>query len=105
MYQTNAAEASENPVPAIAEAPDPGDHRLVIESRFGTIAVAPGSAIEFPRGLLGFGERFLGNVLLVHGDLDQPARVPYDGEHKASATPRAVNPATDSDGFAGVLSL
>ncbi len=64
MYQTNvadaidgtAAEASANPAPAIAEAPDSGDHRLVIESRFGTIAVAPGSAIGFPRGLLGFGD-------------------------------------------------
>ncbi len=56
MYQTNVAETSENPVPAIADATDAGDHRLVIESRFGTIAVAPGSAIEFPRGLLGFGE-------------------------------------------------
>ena len=56
MYQTNADQSSENPVPAIAEAPDSGDHRLVIESRFGTIAVAPGRAIEFPRGLLGFGE-------------------------------------------------
>ncbi len=59
MYQTNVADAIDGTAAeasAIGAAPDSGDHRLVIESRFGTIAVAPGSAIEFPRGLLGFGE-------------------------------------------------
>ena len=69
MYQTNAADAADRTAadapaslasaslaPATAETADLGDSRLVIESRFGTIAVAPNSSIEFPRGLLGFAE-------------------------------------------------
>ncbi len=54
MYNDNAAtraepHASDGHVPA--EEP-----RLVIESRFGTLAVAAHNSVAFPHGLLGFGE-------------------------------------------------
>jgi|GEM_PF-5099853 len=54
----------ESAVPAALDIPTPpstaADHdaarRLVIESRFGTLAVAAENALTFPRGLLGFEE-------------------------------------------------
>lgn len=61
MYQENTA----HPAPTLAaanallpnqEASGSDDHRLVIESRFGTLAVSPDNAVEFPNGILGFGE-------------------------------------------------
>ncbi len=59
MYQDNTQHqtgsgAAASAVPAAKRAP--GDHRLIIESRFGTLAIAPENGVKFPEGLLGFGE-------------------------------------------------
>lgn len=64
MYQVDAvdavdgtaADATANFTRPGGEAPAAGEHRLVIESRFGTLAIGPQNALEFPRGLLGFGD-------------------------------------------------
>ena len=59
MYSTNALD------PAIAEvAPDQtqadadakGDSRLIVDSRFGSLAISRNSILDFPHGLLGFGD-------------------------------------------------
>ncbi len=76
MYQENTAQPA--PATTAPNAPLPGhqasgsdDHRLVIESRFGALAISPENAVAFPNGLLGFPE--LRNFALA--DLDD-ARFP-----------------------------
>ena len=61
MYQENiasqtASDAPANVAPPADQTPAPDDCRLIIDSRFGTLAIAPQSAVKFPAGLLGFGE-------------------------------------------------
>ena len=59
MYTSNAL-----PTPGVGDAPDPivgaaspdEGERLIIESRFGTLAISPSSTLKFPSGLLGFAE-------------------------------------------------
>ncbi len=73
MYQQNtisraAEDIALDVAPPEAAAPASDGQRLIIESRFGTLAVAAQNAVTFPRGLLGFGE--LHSYALA--DLDDP---------------------------------
>ena len=61
MYQENTAHLAPtppvaNPLPPGQQDPEADDRRLVIESRFGALAISPENAVEFPNGLLGFAE-------------------------------------------------
>lgn len=59
MYSANAlthAGARELPESLAAGPPDGGDERLIIESRFGPLAISPNGRLRFPSGLLGFAE-------------------------------------------------
>lgn len=60
MYHETTAPRPEPRTTGIAapvkEVPPADDRRLVIESRFGTLAVSAENAVVFPKGLLGFGE-------------------------------------------------
>lgn len=59
MYTSNAVDPA---VPEVisdpgAGDPDPADKsRLIIDSRFGSLAISQNSILDFPRGLLGFGD-------------------------------------------------
>ena len=61
MYSTNAAdpvtaEAVPDPAGADSDATAKDSGRLIIDSRFGALAISRNSVLDFPRGLLGFGE-------------------------------------------------
>ena len=61
MYSTNAADpvtAEEIPDPAGAasDASAKDNNRLIIDSRFGSLAISRNSILDFPHGLLGFGD-------------------------------------------------
>lgn len=61
MYQENTAHHAPtppvaNPLPAGQQDSEADDRRLVIESRFGALAISPENAVEFPKGLLGFAD-------------------------------------------------
>ena len=59
MYSTNAldpaiAEVVPDQTQADADAKD--DSRLIVDSRFGSLAISRNSILDFPHGLLGFGD-------------------------------------------------
>ena len=59
MYSTNAldpaiAELAPDQTQADADAKD--DSRLIVDSRFGSLAISRNSILDFPHGLLGFGD-------------------------------------------------
>ena len=59
MYSTNAldpaiAEVAPDQTQADADAKD--DSRLIVDSRFGSLAISRNSILDFPHGLLGFGD-------------------------------------------------
>ena len=59
MYSANALthpRTRETPESVAGGAPAGGDQRLIIESRFGPLAISPNSKLRFPSGLLGFAE-------------------------------------------------
>ena len=61
MYSTNAAdpvtaEAAPDPAGTDSDATAKDSGRLIIDSRFGALAISRNSVLDFPRGLLGFGE-------------------------------------------------
>ncbi len=61
MYSTNAlepepAEAVPDHAGADSDAAAKDSSRLIIDSRFGSLAISRNSVLDFPRGLLGFGD-------------------------------------------------
>ena len=61
MYSTNAAdtvtaEAVPDPAGAGSDATAKDNNRLIIDSRFGSLAISQNSVLDFPHGLLGFGD-------------------------------------------------
>ena len=51
-----AAEAAPDHADSDADAAAKDSSRLIIDSRFGSLAISRNSILDFPRGLLGFGE-------------------------------------------------
>ena len=61
MYSTNAvdpvtAEAVPDPAVLGSDAAAKDNNRLIIDSRFGSLAISQNSVLDFPHGLLGFGD-------------------------------------------------
>lgn len=61
MYSTNTLDRGPAET-ALALTPEPDiatedSSRLIIDSRFGSLAIAQNSILDFPRGLLGFGDK------------------------------------------------